>query len=74
VTLRNSSDHQIFDAVNHHGMYSLFVGRVVVAVGVGNEIVVNECGFIVNLVAQRAIRYTVDVNIKKGRWQSLSIW
>lgn len=57
--------------VHQHGKYILFVGRVVVAVGIKVEDSVR--GFMVHLVAQSAIRYMVDVDYKEGK-TAISSW
>jgi hypothetical protein len=51
--------------VCQHGDYGLFVGRMVVRIGVQVEVRVNGCS--VNLMAQGTIRFTVDVSIKEGK-------
>jgi hypothetical protein len=43
------------------GEYGLYVGRMVVRVGV--EVDVRVSGFVVNLMAQGTIRFVVNINI-----------
>jgi hypothetical protein len=43
----------------------MLIGRMVVRVGVEAEVSVR--GFVVNLMTQSAIRFTVNVNIKEGK-------
>jgi hypothetical protein len=51
------------------GKYSLFVGRVVVGVGIEKDVSVS--GFTVDSVSQLAIRFVVDVNIKDRKMACL---
>jgi hypothetical protein len=51
--------------VYQRGEYGLFVGRMVVRVGVETELHMNGCA--VNLMAQGNIRFTVYVNIEEGK-------
>jgi hypothetical protein len=52
--------------VHYRGENSLFVERAVV-VKEGTEVEVRVCGFVVNLIAQCAVRFPVQVNIKQGK-------